>query len=157
MIFLNSASSAAALGFDLPLCTHTDTEGKPREAAESGIYFEIFKKTQYLMNTLYNHRYNAYTYKAQTGQFKIICRRRQFKLQIMFKHPCYSTTTQQMELHFGIVPKFHNSRGMFPRDEIKKTVHSQGLFSGNVPAPGMKSKYRSFKGELSRGMFPRRE
>ena len=53
MIFLNSASSAAALVFDLPLCTHTDNEGKPREAAESGIYFEIFKKTQYLMNTLY--------------------------------------------------------------------------------------------------------
>ena len=53
-----------------------------------------------------------------------------------------------MELHFGIVPKFHNSRGMFPRDEIKKTVHSQGLFSGNVPAPGMKSKYRSFTGNI---------
>ena len=52
MIFLNSASSAAALGFDLPLCTHTDNEGKPREAGVRNIYLEIFKKTQYLMNTL---------------------------------------------------------------------------------------------------------
>ena len=44
MIFLNSASSAAAgLVFDLPLCTLTDTEGKPKK---------IFGKTQYLMNTL---------------------------------------------------------------------------------------------------------
>ena len=32
VIFLNSASSAAALVFDLPLCKHTVTEGKPREA-----------------------------------------------------------------------------------------------------------------------------
>ena len=31
VFFLNSASSAAALVFDLPLCAHTDTEGKPRE------------------------------------------------------------------------------------------------------------------------------
>ena len=33
VIILNSVSSAAALVFDLPLCTHTDTEGKPREAS----------------------------------------------------------------------------------------------------------------------------
>ena len=33
MIFLNSASSAAALVFHLPgVCTHTDTEGKQRKA-----------------------------------------------------------------------------------------------------------------------------
>ena len=46
MIFLNSASSAAALVFYLPaLCTQTDTEGK-----QSSEYFEKFgKKTQYLM------------------------------------------------------------------------------------------------------------
>ena len=50
VIFLNSASSAAALVFYLPLCTLTDTEGKPRE---TGIYLKIFEKTQYLMNTLY--------------------------------------------------------------------------------------------------------
>ena len=50
VIFLNSASFAAAPVFDLPLCTLTDTEGKP----ESGIYFKIFEITQYLMNTLYN-------------------------------------------------------------------------------------------------------
>ena len=32
VIFPNYASSAAAPVFDQPLCTHTDTEGKPREA-----------------------------------------------------------------------------------------------------------------------------
>ena len=41
---MNSASSAAALVFDLTLCTHTNTEGKPRERPESGIYFKIFEK-----------------------------------------------------------------------------------------------------------------
>ena len=46
VIFLHSASSAAALV--LSLCTLTDTKGKPREV-------KIFEKTQYLMNTLYNH------------------------------------------------------------------------------------------------------
>ena len=52
VIFLNSASFAAAPVFDLPLCTLSDTEGKPREARVRK-YFKIFKKTQYLMNTLY--------------------------------------------------------------------------------------------------------
>ena len=52
-IFLNSASSAAALVLYLPgVCTHTDTE-RNRERPESGIYFKIFEITQYLMNTLY--------------------------------------------------------------------------------------------------------
>ena len=53
MIFLNSASFAAVLVFDLPLCTQTDTEGKPRERQESGIYLKIFENTQYLIKTLY--------------------------------------------------------------------------------------------------------
>ena len=45
MIFLNSASSAAALVFYLPgVCTHTDTEGK-----QSLEYFKIFGK-----NTIFN-------------------------------------------------------------------------------------------------------
>ena len=40
VIFLNSASSAAALVFYLPgVCTHTDTERK-----QSPKYFKIFKK-----------------------------------------------------------------------------------------------------------------
>ena len=54
MIFLNSASSAAALVFYLPgVCTHTDTEGKT-EKGQSQEHFKIFGKiTQYLMNTLY--------------------------------------------------------------------------------------------------------
>ena len=37
-IFLNSASSAAVLVFNLPLCTHTDTDGKPREAIVWNIF-----------------------------------------------------------------------------------------------------------------------
>ena len=45
MIFLNSASSAAALVFYLPgVCTHNDTEGK-REMPEPGIFLKIRKKT----------------------------------------------------------------------------------------------------------------
>ena len=51
VIFLNSASSSAALVFDLQLCTLAETEGKPRETR---IYFKIFEKTQYLMDTLYH-------------------------------------------------------------------------------------------------------
>ena len=39
MIFLNSASSAAALVFYLPgVCTHTDTEGKQRKARVRDIF-----------------------------------------------------------------------------------------------------------------------
>ena len=50
MIFLNSASSAAALVFYLPgVCTHTE----PRENRVQNI-FKNSEKTQYLMNTLYN-------------------------------------------------------------------------------------------------------
>ena len=53
MIFLNSASSAAALVFYLPgVRTHTDTEGKQRKARVRHI-FKKSEKTQYLMNTLY--------------------------------------------------------------------------------------------------------
>ena len=52
MIFLNSAGSAAALVFDLSLCTHTDNEGEPREARVRNIFLNL-RKTQYLMNTLY--------------------------------------------------------------------------------------------------------
>ena len=53
MIFLNSASSAAALVFYLPgVCTHTDTEGKQRKARVRN-NFKNSEKTQYLMNTVY--------------------------------------------------------------------------------------------------------
>ena len=45
MIFLNSASSAATLVFYLPLCTHTDNEGKPREARVWNIFQNLQKKT----------------------------------------------------------------------------------------------------------------
>ena len=51
MIFLNSASSAAALLFYLPgVCTHTDTKRK-----QSPEYLKSSTKAQYLMNTLYNN------------------------------------------------------------------------------------------------------
>ena len=47
VIFLNSASSAAALVFYLPgVCTHNDTEGK-----QSLEYFKIFGK-----NTIFNEQ-----------------------------------------------------------------------------------------------------
>ena len=40
------------LRFDLPLCTHTDTEGKQRKTRVRNI-LKSLEKTQYLMNTLY--------------------------------------------------------------------------------------------------------
>ena len=50
VIFLNSASSAAALVFYLPgVCTHTGTEGKQRKARVRN----ILKSLQNIMNTLY--------------------------------------------------------------------------------------------------------
>ena len=45
VIFLNSVSSAAVLVFDLPLCTHTDTEGKPREIRVRNIFENLRKNT----------------------------------------------------------------------------------------------------------------
>ena len=49
MIFLNSASTAAALVFYLPSeCTHTDTEGKQRKARVRNI-LKYSGKSQYLM------------------------------------------------------------------------------------------------------------
>ena len=50
VIFLNSASSAAALVFYLPgVCTHTDAaEGRQRKARVRNI-FKNSEKTQYLM------------------------------------------------------------------------------------------------------------
>ena len=46
MIFLNSASYAAALVFYLPgVCTHNDTEGKQREARVRDIFKNLRKNT----------------------------------------------------------------------------------------------------------------
>ena len=56
MIFLDSASSAAALVFYLScVCTRTDTEGEQRKAWVRNI-LKSLEKTQYLMNTLYIRR-----------------------------------------------------------------------------------------------------
>ena len=53
-------SSAAALVFYLPgLCTHTLTPRENRERPESGIFYNLQKKTQYLMNTLYKNEKNC--------------------------------------------------------------------------------------------------
>ena len=53
MIFLNSASSAAALVFYLTgVCTDAGTEGKQRKARVRNIS-KSMEKPQYLMNTLY--------------------------------------------------------------------------------------------------------
>ena len=41
----NSTSSAAELVFDLPLCTLTDIEGKPREARVRNIFENLCKNT----------------------------------------------------------------------------------------------------------------
>ena len=51
VIFLNSASSAEVLVFDLPLCTHTDREN--RERPGSGIYFKIFEKAIFNEHPVY--------------------------------------------------------------------------------------------------------
>ena len=60
MIFLNSASSAAALVFYLSgVCTHTDTERKQGKARVQNI-LKSAKKTQYLMNALYMNTYECY-------------------------------------------------------------------------------------------------
>jgi len=62
VIFLNYASSAAALVFYLPsggssvksgVHTLTYRQGKTEEGQSPDIFFIIFEKTQYLMNTLY--------------------------------------------------------------------------------------------------------
>ena len=69
VIFLNSASSAAALVIYLPdVCKHIDTEGKQRKARVRNIS-KSSKKTQYLMNILYNIALNNQNYKKK----KISC------------------------------------------------------------------------------------
>ena len=63
MIFLNSASSAAALVFYLSgACTHTDTEGK-----QSSEYF--FKN---LKNTIFNEQFHEAYFEAYLMD-KIFC------------------------------------------------------------------------------------
>ena len=54
MIFLNSASSAAALVFYLPgVCTHTDTEGKQRKARVRNILKSSEKNTIFNEHPVY--------------------------------------------------------------------------------------------------------
>ena len=73
MIFLNSASSGAALVFYLPgMCTHTDTEGKQRKARVRNI-LKSSEKTQYLMNTLYILSYYEFSYTNISTQKSMFC------------------------------------------------------------------------------------
>ena len=100
VIFLNSATSAAALVFYLPgVCTHTDNEGRP----ESGIFFKIRKKTQYLMNTLYIS-YNFFSINSTTIiHYSLVDRVKKPSIQsglsfsISLKH--FKTTNTYMYMH----------------------------------------------------------
>ena len=53
VIFLNCASSAAALVFYLPFSGPSMKSGVHIEEKPKYTYIEIFEKTQFLMNTLY--------------------------------------------------------------------------------------------------------
>ena len=53
MIFLNSASSAVAPVFDLPLCAVYKHRGETERGQSPENILKSLKKTQYLMNTLY--------------------------------------------------------------------------------------------------------
>ena len=65
MIFLNSASSAAALVFYLPgVCTHTDTEGIQRKARVRNILKYQEKNTTFNEHPVYE--YMEYVYKEST-------------------------------------------------------------------------------------------
>ena len=67
VIFLNSASSAAALVFYLPgECTHTDTEGKQRKAR----VWNILKSSE--KNTIFNE-HPVYTKDVLLLRFDVIC------------------------------------------------------------------------------------
>ena len=66
MIFLNSASSAAALVFYMPgVCTHTDTEGKQRKARVRYI-FKNWEK-----NTIF-HKHSVNNYQLQINKIRNI-------------------------------------------------------------------------------------
>ena len=52
VIFLNSSSSAAALVFDLPLCTHTDTRRETERGQSPEFMYKSSKNTIFLTNTL---------------------------------------------------------------------------------------------------------
>ena len=68
MIFLNSASSAAALVFLLPgVCTHTDAEGKQRPDTRVR---NILKSSE--KNTIFNE-HPVYTKDVLLLRFDVIC------------------------------------------------------------------------------------
>ena len=93
MIFLNSASSAAAaLVFYLPgWCTHTDTGGKQRRDRVQNI-LKSSEKTQYLMNTLYHPKQfkNERTFILKLQLFWL-----QLTIERVIISKCYNTYTIQ--------------------------------------------------------------
>ena len=83
MIFLNSASSATTLVFDLPLCTYTLTPRGNRAMPEFGIYIKIFEK-----NTIFNEHPLAY----------------QRDITLM-KHCLWVVSMSQIEIHAFLINK----------------------------------------------------
>ena len=60
LLFLNSASSAAALVFYLPgVCIHTDTEGKQRKVRVRNIFKKFEKNTIYNEHPVYFYILNC--------------------------------------------------------------------------------------------------
>ena len=76
MIFLNSASSAAALVFYLPgVCSHTDTEGKQRNARVRNILKSSEKNTifnEHPVSNNYISRYYTYVVSICVRNNKIL-------------------------------------------------------------------------------------
>ena len=102
----------SACVWPLPLCTLTDIEGKPKE---SGIYFKIFEKTQYLINTLYFKRYCIYStkkYEVNTGSSKIISRSMKYNnpwitqtidLATIFEYPVLAYYLEREDKHYWLL------------------------------------------------------
>ena len=85
MIFLNSASSAAVLVFDLPLCTQlTPMETEKGQSPE--YILKSSNKTLYLMNTLYLSSFSFDRHIILVG------RQAPFAISIIFIRECKNWT-----------------------------------------------------------------
>ena len=91
MIFLNYASSAAALVFYLPFsgrsmkCTQLGKSERP----ESGIYFKILEKTQYLMNTPNKRAHNTCPISTYIRQVMIVELQNNHRMIVAANHDYY--------------------------------------------------------------------
>ena len=84
MIFLNSASSGAALVFYMPgVCTHTDTEGKQRKARVRNIFKNLRKNTIFNEHPVYvERRHHKYLVSWQICEN--VVRNQETFLQVIF-------------------------------------------------------------------------